>query len=265
DRFKREVQLMAGLQAKMVPAFVEKLQAILEDVGLQKLISWNDGGESFSVHDYNEFARTVLPNHFKHSNWQSFVRQLNMYGFSKVSDAFHLKLASWEFRHPAFKRGRPELYPLIKRRAPKPVFKPSPISSRSPQPPSEPNQIFERLASMAERLEALERRVEWQADIIGNLQDQLTASRQAHQYDHTKLEIAIRALSDLHTEANLKRIKRDRRDCVETTLLQESSSPPILSKNPFSDSIPQPCTFRLPPISSLDTGFYPTSAHLPRH
>lgn len=53
---------------------------------LQSLIAWTDAGanSSFSVLDPTEFSRTVLPQFFKHNKWQSFVRQLNMYGFHKV-------------------------------------------------------------------------------------------------------------------------------------------------------------------------------------
>ncbi|PWN53769.1 hypothetical protein IE53DRAFT_309651, partial [Violaceomyces palustris] len=36
-------------------------------------------GTAFSVANPAEFSRVVLPNWFKHSSWQSFVRQLNMY------------------------------------------------------------------------------------------------------------------------------------------------------------------------------------------
>jgi hypothetical protein len=36
------------------------------------------------VPNTQEFGRELLPQFFKHANFTSFVRQLNMYGFSKL-------------------------------------------------------------------------------------------------------------------------------------------------------------------------------------
>ncbi len=43
-------------------------------------IVWNGTGTSFSVCNIERFARDILPLYFKHNNYASFVRQLNMYG-----------------------------------------------------------------------------------------------------------------------------------------------------------------------------------------
>lgn len=102
-------------------AFIHKLYSMLEDKTIQHLISWSNNGDSFVMSPSNEFSK-VLAQYFKHTNISSFVRQLNMYGFHKVSDVFHTgsaESALWEFRHGNnnFKKG--DLLGLreIKRRA----------------------------------------------------------------------------------------------------------------------------------------------------
>ena len=73
--------------------------------------------------DEDEFAKTLIPELFKHNNYASFVRQLNMYGFHKkvgLSDNSMRaserknKMPS-EYSNPFFKRGRPNLLWLIQK------------------------------------------------------------------------------------------------------------------------------------------------------
>lgn len=87
------------------------------------MIRWSDKGDSFIVLDEDEFARTLIPELFKHNNYASFVRQLNMYGFHKkvgLSDnsmrASERKNKSpSEYYNPYFKRGHPDLLWLIQK------------------------------------------------------------------------------------------------------------------------------------------------------
>ncbi|KDR79946.1 hypothetical protein GALMADRAFT_1170770 [Galerina marginata CBS 339.88] len=60
------------------------LCSMLEDPSNQSIVCWGPQRDCFIVKDTNEFAKTILPRIFNHSNFASFVRQLNKYDFHKV-------------------------------------------------------------------------------------------------------------------------------------------------------------------------------------
>jgi hypothetical protein len=105
-----------------ITAFLAKLWALVNDPSCDDLIAWDPSGGSFHVYDQSRFAREILPRYFKHNNFASFIRQLNMYGFRKISNIEHGSLRNErddiEFAHPHFIRGQESLLELIKRRAP---------------------------------------------------------------------------------------------------------------------------------------------------
>ncbi|KAJ1724179.1 Heat shock transcription factor [Coemansia erecta] len=106
-----------------VTPFLNKLYSMVDDSASDDLIGWSDDGNSFIVYRHEDFAKDVLPRFFKHSNFSSFVRQLNMYGFHKVP---HLQQGgliadapdadSWEFSNENFQRGQPDLLHFIRRK-----------------------------------------------------------------------------------------------------------------------------------------------------
>ncbi|KAL4264875.1 HSF family protein [Pleurotus pulmonarius] len=107
---------------QLVPAFLQKLYEIITDKSNADLIRWSDRGDILMVVDHERFANELLGRWFKHQNFNSFVRQLNMYGFRKVSHLQQGTLQSpidpkiWSFEHPCFRRGQPDLLCLIQRR-----------------------------------------------------------------------------------------------------------------------------------------------------
>jgi hypothetical protein len=72
------------------PLFLRKTYQMLENCPAD-IAGWSEKGDSFMIKDPDRFAQTVIPQYFSHSNFSSFVRQLNFYGFRKVKQ---------DVRHP---------------------------------------------------------------------------------------------------------------------------------------------------------------------
>ncbi len=112
---------MSESHKAQVANFLTKLYSMVNDPTTDRLIAWSASGDSFQVLCQDEFSKEVLPLFFKHSNFASFVRQLNMYGFHKVPSPSQGALLSsfdeiLEFTNPNFKRGHAELLSLVSRK-----------------------------------------------------------------------------------------------------------------------------------------------------
>lgn len=101
------------------PLFIEKLIDILEvpfflnqDSSIDNIISWTTTSDSFQIKSISQFTETILPRFFKHNNFSSFIRQLNMYGFRKIrhEDGDNV------YENENFKRGNRALLKNIKRK-----------------------------------------------------------------------------------------------------------------------------------------------------
>lgn len=75
----------------------------------QKIIYWASNGMEFIIKDIVKFEEIVLPHYFRHNKMNSFVRQLNMYGFHKIK---HNSFKS-TFRHEHFQKGREYASPYL--------------------------------------------------------------------------------------------------------------------------------------------------------
>lgn len=103
-----------------VPAFLAKLWRLVEDPETNDLISWSSDGRSFIIQNQAQFAKELLPLNYKHNNMASFIRQLNMYGFHKITSidngGLRFDKDEMEFTHPCFQKDHPYLLEHIKRK-----------------------------------------------------------------------------------------------------------------------------------------------------
>ena len=113
DSLVTPASLSQDQQVTNPPApFLLKTYELINDRSTDDIVSWGANGRTFVVWKPPELGRDVLPHFFKHNNFQSFVRQLNTYGFRKVDPD------RWEFSNELFIRGRPHLLSHIQRRKP---------------------------------------------------------------------------------------------------------------------------------------------------
>lgn len=105
--------------------FVKKLFQMLQEDTYKDVVKWTSSGDSFVVINTTEFTKEILPRHFKHSNFASFVRQLNKYDFHKVKipneekQSYEYGEDAWEFKHPDFRINDRESLENIKRKSSK--------------------------------------------------------------------------------------------------------------------------------------------------
>ena len=84
-----------------VVLFPLKLHKVLEDAsahGFDDIICWMPDGRSFKVLDNKRFANTVLPKYFSTNRKKSFVRQLNLWSFRRITTM----PAYGAYEHPCF-------------------------------------------------------------------------------------------------------------------------------------------------------------------
>ncbi|RCV45827.1 hypothetical protein SETIT_9G484800v2 [Setaria italica] len=93
-----------------VAPFLTKVYDMVSDPATDAVISWAAGGGSFVIWDSHAFERDLLPRHFKHNHFTSFIRQLNTYGFHKVDPD------RWEWANEGFVKGQKHLLKTIKRK-----------------------------------------------------------------------------------------------------------------------------------------------------
>ena len=100
---------------RLETSFLEKLYAILSNDSYSQYIHWSPDGLYVIISDPNGLTKKVLPEFYKHHNFSSFVRQLNMYNFRKVRTSN--KKGEQKYMHKEFNESKkPKDIKLIKKK-----------------------------------------------------------------------------------------------------------------------------------------------------
>lgn len=92
----------------VITPFPVKLHDMLDKIeadGLGHVVSWQPHGRCFVVHKPKEFVNHVMPHYFKQTKMASFQRQLNLYGFNRLTGG----LDKGGYYHEMFLRGKVSL------------------------------------------------------------------------------------------------------------------------------------------------------------
>lgn len=77
----------------------------VEEAGKENTVSFFSHGRAFAIHNTVEFVSDVMPKYFRQSRLSSFQRQLNLYGFKRITSG----LDAGGYYHELFLKGRPNL------------------------------------------------------------------------------------------------------------------------------------------------------------
>ena len=239
DQFTMDSQGMGANAANNSSDFVRKLYKMLEDPTYSSVVRWGDDGDSFVVLENEKFTKSILPKHFKHSNFASFVRQLNKYDFHKVRQNNEEGATSiygpnaWEFRHPEFRANSKDSLDNIRRKAPAPR-KVSQMTDEQ-APIQQIDLMNQQLVAQAQQLESLSSRfTELSMNHQMMVQEVLRVQKTVVNHDHVIQDV----MTFLHSVD-----AKQRRDSKTGSIFPPQSSeqvPPGATITPTSQSMPPP-------------------------
>ncbi|GKA45865.1 winged helix-turn-helix DNA-binding domain, heat shock transcription factor family protein [Tanacetum coccineum] len=93
-----------------VALFLFKLYKMVNDEEMHSIISWGSACNTFIIFDKHRFVTEFFPSYFKTRRFDTFISQLNNYGFKKK------RWNRLEFENEYFQQGKQHLLRTIKRR-----------------------------------------------------------------------------------------------------------------------------------------------------
>ncbi len=94
-----------------VANFPAKMHCILSRTDLADVVAWMPHGRAWRVLKPREFEINVIPAYFEHTKFSSFIRQINGWGFRRITQG----RGHNSYYHEMFLRGLPHLCKMMKR------------------------------------------------------------------------------------------------------------------------------------------------------
>jgi hypothetical protein len=94
------------------PHKLYRMVAEAEEEGNDDIVSFFPHGKAFAIHKPHDFVREIMPKYFTTSRMSSFQRQLNLYGFRRITEGQD----KGGYFHDSFLEGRKSLIKKIKRK-----------------------------------------------------------------------------------------------------------------------------------------------------
>lgn len=169
-------------------------------------ITWADDSCSFWVSNIEQFARDILPIYYKHNNYASFVRQLNMYGFHRSTEPKGKVEPGVQmvehFTQEYFRRGQEHLLKNIHRKTSKMASKSKGRTSggmAAREEAKEREQRERRMVKMQDDIEALKKNQMQLASTVQGLHQayitlQVQAQKQSETLNKIQLDMGLQAI-----------------------------------------------------------------------
>lgn len=111
DRPSSEEHRARGGVTEPFPEKLHRMLSEIDNAGNADIASFYPHGRAFGIHDQDRFVREIMPKYFKQTRLSSFLRQLNLYGFTRIV----LGPDAGGYFHELFLKGRPTLCAHMRR------------------------------------------------------------------------------------------------------------------------------------------------------
>jgi hypothetical protein len=184
--------------------FLEITFNFLEEKKHADIVSWDLNGKGIFIQDVKKFEDEVLPSLFGHNKFSSFVRQLHMYNFKKITSEGGQSV----YVNSCFQRGKRELLQNVNRKKVKSKkFEESSVKFNESSEPEPSKMKLQASGDHSEEIRVLTYEVKKNQEMAGMLRDEIAMVREDYQrlfHEHNTMKDAL-ARSEMTSDFILRR------------------------------------------------------------